>query len=90
MEEDIEELKKPRWEAFNVLEQLSKIGEDHKNPKNPTKYNDLTIPWGGLGGITLFCKKDNKEGMDILNSYKSEKIYLPFYDKYEDAVRLSL
>lgn len=88
-EVDREELGRDRWESFSVLDQVESMFRDEES-KGPTSYKGLTIPWGGLGGVTLFCRKDNKEGMDWLDSYKSEKIYLPFYDKYTEAVKLSL
>ncbi len=86
--EDLEELAKPRWATFDVLEQICGIfvGED----KLPTRYKGLTIPWGGLAGVTAFARVDNQKGLDWLGRYKATPVFLPFYERSVDVVKLRL
>ena len=95
--EDLKEFEKEKWENFSVKEQIINIIYKEKLKKNNINKNeyinifsDLIIPYGGLGGISVFCKNDNKEASDFLNSFKEEEIYLPFYDYNCKIIKLSL
>ncbi len=89
--EDFEELKKERWENFSVLEKIREIKSGYLRSFNGNScFSDLIIPYGGIGGISLFCSTNNKLGMDFLNKYKEEKIFLPIYEKSVNAVKLNL
>ena len=57
-----------------------------------TCFSDLAIPYGGIAGISAFCKKDNVEGMKFLEKYTTneEDIFLPIYEKNVKANRLNL
>ena len=92
-EEDIKELQKERWSRFNVLERVIRIKKFRFSSfQGNTCYNDLTIPYGGIAGISAFCKKDNVEGMKFLEKYTTneEDIFLPIYEKNVKANRLNL
>jgi phage pi2 protein 07 len=95
--EDLKELEKERWENFRVKEQIVNIIYNEKLKKNNLNKNeyfnrfcDLIIPYGGLGGISVFCKNNNKEGNDFLNSFIEQEIELPFYDYRCKIIKLSL
>ena len=95
--EDLKEFEKEKWENFSVKEQIINIIYKEKLKKNNINKNeyinifsDLIIPYGGLGGISVFCKNDNKEAIDYLNNFKEEEIYLPFYDYNCKIIKLSL
>ena len=93
-EGDLKELEKEKWLNFSVKEQIINMFYKEKLKKNDKKnvnaFNDLIIPYGGLGGISVFCKNDNKEAIDYLNNFKEEEIYLPFYDYNCKIIKLSL
>ena len=93
-EGDLKELEKEKWLNFSVKEQIINMFYKEKKKKNDKKnvnaFNDLIIPYGGLGGISVFCKNDNKEAIDYLNNFKEEEIYLPFYDYNCKIIKLSL
>ena len=93
-EGDLKELEKEKWLNFSVKEQIINMFYKEKIKKNDKKninaFNDLIIPYGGLGGISVFCKNDNKEAIDYLNNFKEEEIYLPFYDYNCKIIKLSL
>ena len=92
-EEDFEELKKERWDCYSVLQRALSIKQNLIPTFNGnSSYSDLTIPYGGIAGISAFCKKDNVEGMNFLNKYiaNEENIYLPIYEKNIKANRLNL
>ena len=95
--EDLKEFEKEKWENFSVKEQIINIIYKERLKKNNINKNeyfnifsDLIIPYGGLGGISVFCKNDNKEASDFLNSFNEEEIYLPFYDYNCKIIKLSL
>ena len=91
--EDIIELKKERWNRFSVLERVINIKKFRFSSfMGNTCFNDLTIPYGGIAGISAFCKKDNVEGMKFLEKYTTneEDILLPIYEKSVKANRLNL
>jgi hypothetical protein len=93
-EGDLKELEKEKWLNFSVKEQIINMFYKEKIKKNEKKnvnaFNDLIIPYGGLGGISVFCKNDNKEAIDYLNNFKEEEFYLPFYDYNCKIIKLSL
>ena len=92
-EEDIKELKTEKWSRFNVLERALNIKRFRLNYFNGnTCYDGLTIPYGGIAGVSAFCKKDNDEGMKFLEKYTAneEDIYLPIYEKNVKAKRLNI
>ena len=94
-EEDLKELDKEKWLNFSVKEQIINMFYKEKLKKNEkneyfNRFNDLVIPYGGLGGISVFCKNDNKEAIDFLNKFKEEEFYLPFYDYNCKIIKLSL
>jgi hypothetical protein len=94
-EEDLKELDKEKWLNFSVKEQIINMFYKEKLKKNEkneyfNRFNDLVIPYGGLGGISVFCKNDNKEAIDYLNNFKEEEYYLPFYDYNCKIIKLSL
>lgn len=94
-EEDLKELDKEKWLNFSVKEQIINMFYKEKLKKNEKNeyfnaFNDLIIPYGGLGGISVFCKNDNKEAIDFLNKFKEEEFYLPFYDYNCKIIKLSL
>ena len=41
------------------------------------------IPYGGIAGISAFCRKENEKGLNFLKKYATseEDIYLPIYEK---------
>ena len=95
--EDLKEFEKEKWENFSVKEQIINIIYKEKLKENNIDkneyfniFNDLIIPYGGLGGISVFCKNDNKEAIDFLNSFNEQDIYLPFYDYNCKIIKLSL
>ena len=93
--EDLKEFEKEKWENFSVKEQIINMFYKEKLKKNEkneyfNRFNDLVIPYGGLGGISVFCKNDNKEACDFLNKFKEEEFYLPFYDYNCKIIKLSL
>ena len=93
-EGDLKELEKEKWLNFSVKEQIINMFYKEKLKKNDKKnvnaFNDLIIPYGVLGGISVFCKNDNKEAIDFLNKFKEEEFYLPFYDYNCKIIKLSL
>ena len=92
-EEDIIELQKDRWECYNVLRRIMhlKSGITSKFYGNKC-YDDLMIPYGGIAGISAFCRKDNENGLNFIKKYttKEENIYLPIYEKNIRVNRLDL
>ena len=91
--EDIIELRKERWNRFSVLERVINIKKFRFSSfMGNTCFNDLAIPYGGIAGISAFCKKDNVEGMKFLEKYTTneEDILLPIYEKSVKANRLNL
>jgi len=91
--EDIIELRKERWNRFSVLERVINIKKFRFSSfMGNTCFNDLAIPYGGIAGISAFCKKDNVEGMKFLEKYTTneEDIFLPIYEKSVKANRLNL
>ena len=46
-----------------------------------SRYQDLTIPYGGIGGISMFYEKDNLEAINYLKEFITEKYYLLFMIK---------
>ena len=94
-EGDLKELEKEKWLNFSVKEQIINMFYKEKLKKNEKNeyfnaFNDLVIPYGGLGGISVFCKNDNKEAIEFLNKFKEEEFYLPFYDYNCKIIKLSL
>ena len=92
-EEDIIELKKERWSCFNVLERALNIKDFMVGQfYGKTVYDGLTIPYGGIAGISAFCKKENKNGINFLKQYTAneEDIFLPIYQKNVKANRLNI
>jgi hypothetical protein len=92
-DEDKEELKNERWSCYNVLNNALRIRSGYLPTFDGNScYSDLTIPYGGIAGISAFCKKDNIEGMKFLEKYTTneEDIYLPIYQKNVKANRLNL
>ena len=92
-EEDIKELKKDRWDCFSVLKRIRQLKLGLFNTFNGNKcYDDLMIPYGGIAGISAFCRKDNENGLNFIKKYttKEENIYLPIYEKYVKVNRLDL
>ena len=55
-------------------------------------YDDLMIPYGGIAGISAFCRTDNEDGMNFMKKYSNneEDIYLPIYEKNVKVNRLNL
>ena len=89
--DDIEELKKEKWDCFNVLDRIANIKmRDKITCFGQSAYDGLTIPYGGIAGISLFCKIDNEEGMKFLNQYKDEDLNLPIYEKVIKVVKRQL
>jgi hypothetical protein len=92
-DEDKEELKNERWSCYNVLNNALRIRSGYLPTFDGNScYSDLTIPYGGIAGISAFCKKENIEGMKFLEKYTTneEDIYLPIYQKNVKANRLNL
>ena len=92
-EEDIKELKKDRWECFKVLDRILFIKEGYKSDfYGNTCFDGLMIPYGGIAGISTFCKKDNEDGINFINKYtkNEEDINLPMYEKNVKVNRLNL
>ena len=92
-EEDIKELKTEKWSRFKVLERAINLKSFNEYRFfGHSCYDGLTIPYGGIGGVSAFCKKDNYEGMKFLEKYTTneEDIYLPFYEKKVKANRLDI
>ena len=92
-EEDIKELKKDRWDCFSVLKRIRQLKLGLFNTFNGNKcYDDLMIPYGGIAGISAFCRKDNENGLNFIKKYttKEENIYLPIYEKNIRVNRLDL
>ena len=92
-DEDIEELKNERWSCYDVLNRALRIRNGFVSTFDGNScYSDLTIPYGGIAGISAFCKKENIEGMKFLEKYTTneEDIYLPIYQKNVKANRLNL
>lgn len=91
--EDVEELKKERWDCFKVLDRALYLKKGFKSNFNGnTCYEDLMIPYGGIAGISAFCRKDNEEGIDFIKKYtkNEEDIYLPIYEKNVKVNRLKV
>ena len=91
--EDEKELKKERWEIYGVLKRVKHIKFGFFNTFQGQKcYDDLMIPYGGIAGISAFCRKDNENGLNFINKYttKEENIYLPIYEKNVKVNRLDL
>lgn len=92
-EEDIIELKKDRWECFQVLERILHIKSGMRYSFNGnTCFEDLMIPYGGIAGISAFCRTDNEDGINFIKKYtsKEEDIFLPIYEKNVKVNRLDL
>ena len=92
-DEDIKELRKERWENFNVLRRSLQLKAGIKSKFNGHKcYDDLMIPYGGIAGISAFCRKDNENGLNFMKKYttKEENIFLPIYEKNVKVNRLDL
>ena len=55
-------------------------------------YDDLMIPYGGIAGISAFCRKDNENGLNFIQKFttKEEDIFLPIYEKNVKVNRLDL
>ena len=82
--EDINELKKDKWECFGVLNRALCLKRGLFSAFNGnTCYDDLMIPYGGIAGISAFCRTDNEDGMNFMKKYSNneEDIYLPIYEK---------
>ena len=91
--EDFKELQKEKWNFFSVLDRAMFLKRNQPYTFDGNScYNGLTIPYGGIAGISAFCKKDNLEGMKFLNEYtkNEEDILLPIYEKNIKANRLNL
>jgi hypothetical protein len=85
-EEDLKEFSTDKWDSFSISRQLYFLLK--KNDKKTDdftegffRYQDLTIPYGGIGGISMFYEKDNLGVIYYLKEFRTEKYYLPFYDK---------
>ena len=92
-EEDIKELHKERWENFNVLRRVIQLKSGMISKFNGRKcYDDLMIPYGGIAGISAFCRKDNENGLNFIKKFttKEEDIFLPIYEKNAKVNRLDL
>ena len=92
-EEDFNELKNERWNCYDVLRRAASIKNYMKSTFNGnTCYDGLTIPYGGIAGISAFCKRDNENGIKFLEKYtqNEEDIFLPIYQKNIKANRLNL
>ena len=92
-DEDIKELMEERWSRFNVLQRALNLKTFRIATFNGNScYDGLTIPYGGIAGISAFCKKDNDDGMKFLEKYtkNEEDIFLPIYQKNVKANRLNL
>ena len=92
-EEDIKELQKERWENFNVLRRVIQLKSGMISKFNGRKcYDDLMIPYGGIAGISAFCRKDNENGLNFIQKFttKEEDIFLPIYEKNVKVNRLDL
>lgn len=91
--EDFIELSNEKWSCYNVLDRALQI-KSHNLPLfcGQTGYDGLTIPYGGIAGISAFCKKDNVEGIKFLEQHTAneEDIYLPIYQKNVKVNRLNL
>ncbi len=90
-QEDQIEFLTEKWNSFSILQQLYYLSKENDNKMDSftegySRYQDLTIPYGGIGGISMFCSINNKEGMDFLNKYQTVKYYLNFYEKEVDIV----
>ena len=91
--EDFEELKKERWNCYNVLGRAMNLKLGRVSTFRGQKcYDDLMIPYGGIAGISSFCRKDNENGLNFIKKYttKEENIYLPIYEKNVKVNRLDL
>ena len=89
--EDVIELEKEKWDCFSVLNRIFQIKEQDKiTCYGHSAYDGLTIPYGGIGGISVFCNVDNKEGMKFLEQYIEEDMYLPIYEKNIKVIKLKL
>jgi len=91
--EDFIELQKEKWNCFSVLDRAMFLKRNQPYTFDGNScYNGLTIPYGGIAGISAFCKKDNLKGMKFLNEYtkNEEDILLPIYEKNIKANRLNL
>ena len=98
MERDIDdkdflELMEEKWSRFNVLERALSLKKGRVATFNGNScYDGLTIPYGGIAGISAFCQKDNVDGMKFLEKYtkNEEDIFLPIYQKNVKANRLNI
>ena len=91
--EDFEELKKERWECYGVLNRAMNLKLGRISTFRGHKcYDDLMIPYGGIAGISAFCRKYNENGLNFIKKYttKEESIYLPIYEKNVKVNRLDL
>ena len=91
--EDMDELKKDKWECFKVLDRIIQIKKGMFGKLfGQTCYEDLMIPYGGIAGISAFCRKENEKGLNFLKKYATseEDIYLPIYEKNVKVNRLNL
>ena len=92
-EEDFNELRKDKWNCFNMLQRIFSIKKGYKSSFNGnTCFEDLMIPYGGIAGISAFYRKDNEDGLNFINKYTTneEDIYLPIYEKSVKVNRLNL
>ena len=68
--EDIIELSKEKWECYKVLNRVEELKLNLKRTFLGNKcYDDLVIPYGGIAGISAFCRKDNEIGLNFIKKY---------------------
>jgi len=92
-EEDIIELSKEKWECYRVLNRVEVLKLNLNRTFYGNKcYDDLVIPYGGIAGISAFCKSDNEKGLNFIKKYTNneEEVFLPIYEKYVKVNRLNL
>eukprot|EP00798_Chlamydomonas_sp_ICE-L_P023528 gene23528-9052_t len=81
----------PPWNDFNVGQQLVNIYmsmlrgpnvEDTSDPaaKGYSKFDSMVIPWGGLGGVTIFARSGTQAHSWLMRpNIPSVKVALPMY-----------
>ena len=92
-DEDIIELKKEKWECYKVLNRVKVLKLNLNGTFYGNKcYDDLVIPYGGIAGISAFCRSDNENGLNFIKKYTTneEELFLPIYEKYVKVNRLNL
>ena len=92
-DEDIIELKKEKWECYKVLNRVEVLKLNLNGTFYGNKcYDDLVIPYGGIAGISAFCRSDNENGLNFIKKYTTneEELFLPIYEKYVKVNRLNL